>query len=476
MHSRPQHTALPGDGTATVDLTDMLRAALQRSEHARVWLVVGTLLISAASVITRHLEGGTLMQGMTFEATLAILAGALAAGAGFVVYVGRANRAGRLLPDWVWAVSVVVESALPTAVIAILLKNSPLDPMRSVTAPAMLMYAVFAVASVLRLRPWLCVLGGVVCAAGHVALVRWALLHEPAEAGGPRLGPMYYTYPLAIGICWGVAAVVSAILRGHVVSSLREARTRVELESVRGKLNLAREVQAGLLPKEPLTLPGLEVVGFNRPADETGGDYFDWIPLADGRVAAMIADVTGHGIGPAILMAVCRAYARATVPGITPLSGALTRLNALIAEDFTSGRFVTLAIALVDPRSGEVELLSAGHGPTLLYRNSDGAVETFGGDGLPLGVVPDIEFDTSAKFTLAPGDALLLTTDGFFETARADGRLYGAERLTESFRRHADKPCQELLGSLDADRTAFAAGEAQHDDVTAVLVRRLQTR
>jgi len=454
---------------SSVDLEQSLNFELQRSEFLRIWLVLGVLVLSAAVAVGRNLAGAEVMRGTMFAITMAIVVGAIAGGVVMLLLVRRAIREGHVLPTWFWGLTTVVETAMPTAVLIVTGVHSPLAPLDAVSAPAMQLYLIFAVASVLRLRPWLCAVGGVSVTLQHGALTLWAVSHTDTVTSGQLAFALSYT--VASGVAWMIAALVSGAVRLHVLAGLREARTRTELRGLRGKLDMAREIQAGLLPGEPLRAGRFDVVGFNRPADETGGDYFDWITLPDGRVAVLIADVTGHGIGPAILMAVCRAYARATVPSTTPLTTTLARLNALITEDFATGRFVTLALALLDPRSGEVELISAGHGPTLLYRAATGAIESFGGSGPPLGVDPDARFDQPVRLKLGPGDALLLTTDGFVETARPDGKLYLTRRLEDSLRRHAALAPADVLTELDRDREAFAAGEPQRDDVTGVLLR-----
>ncbi len=475
----PDTTTTPGPDAAparssTVDLVDALSAALQRSERLRIWLVAGLVGVMATITIVRHMLGGAILVGRTFTATLAlaVVTGALALIGAYLV--GKAEREKRLLPGWFWALTVVVDTALPSALMVVLLTTSDLEPLRAVTAPAILVYPILACASVLRLRPELCVLGAVLAGVQHGALTSWAVHATPGL--GPGLAQVAYSYTAAVVIAWLVAAFVSGAVRTHVIAGLREARVRAELVGVREKLDLARSIQAGLLPREPLRLDRFEVVGFNRPADETGGDYYDWVPLPDGRVAVMIADVTGHGIGPAILMAVCRAYARATVPTTNGLAHAMARLNGLVSDDFTEGRFVTLALALLNPATGEIDLISAGHGPTLLFRAGTRTVESFGGDGPPLGIAPGIDFDHPTRLKLEPGDSLLLSTDGFMETGRTDGAQYGTSALSESLLRHAHRPLEEIPQALDRDREAFAAGEPQHDDVTAVLVRCIAPR
>ena len=185
---------------------------------------------------------------------------------------------------------------------------------------------------------------------------------------------------------------------------------------MRHDLDTARTIQQGLLPDRPPATPHYDIAGWNRPADETGGDYFDWETLDDGRLAISLADVSGHGLGPALLMAVCRAYARATSPA-ADLDQLLTRLNQLLAGDVPSGRFATYVMARLDPAAARLELASAGHGPLFLYRAASDDFVSPPAQGTPLGMFSAARYQPPTRHQMAPGDILLLVTDGFFEWA-----------------------------------------------------------
>jgi len=262
---------------------------------------------------------------------------------------------------------------------------------------------------------------------------------------------------------------MTADLRANVqrLAVEKAARQRIERD-----MDIAREIQQGLLPTSKPELPGYEIAGWSKPADKTGGDYYDWQTLPDGRLAVMIADVTGHGIGPALLMAVCRAYARASVPNVDPLRAAIVQLNRLVSHDFVDGRFVTFAVAILSPDHDEIELLSAGHGPSLVCRRAGGAIEEFEGDGLPLGIVPEEEFTEPRRVRMAVGDTLFMVTDGFMEAHNAAGDQFGISRLSASLAAHADGPIAEIVTRIDSEVRAFAGTQPQADDMTAVIIRR----
>lgn len=262
------------------------------------------------------------------------------------------------------------------------------------------------------------------------------------------------------------ALTAIAIKRQMLMEEAAE-KQRLELD-----LNIARDIQRSLLPSSNPDLPGFDVAGWNRPAHHTGGDCFDFRRLDDGRLMFMIADATGHGTGPALIVAECRAMLRAIMASSDDLAFIAASANRLLAEDLPADRFITVCFGLLDPATATLEYVSAGHGPLLLYRAATDEVESFAADGVPMGVVADIELDRAAPIKLAPGDAFVLLTDGFIEWARPDGELYGEDRLCELIRRCHQQSGAELIQTLLQDVLRFAAGTSQLDDLTAILIKR----
>jgi serine phosphatase RsbU (regulator of sigma subunit) len=269
-----------------------------------------------------------------------------------------------------------------------------------------------------------------------------------------------------------VAAGVAGEIRKHVVASLQEAETRRQIERIQQDLDMARSIQQDLLPRQPPTSPQFDIAGWNQPADATGGDYFDWQELGDGRIAVSLADVSGHGIGPALVMAVCRAYARASFPSAKDLPEVMTRLNELLVKDLPSERYVTMVVAWLDPANSQLELLSAGHGPLLRYDVAKDQFQSLEPQGIPFGLFPGFQYGSPHRFELAPGDLLVLTTDGFFEWANSQDEQFGLSRLQEAIRSACHLPAREIITRLHADVVKFAGGTAQQDDLTAVVVKR----
>jgi phosphoserine phosphatase len=258
-------------------------------------------------------------------------------------------------------------------------------------------------------------------------------------------------------------AVQRQLLLGHYAE-----KQRIERD-----LSIARDIQQRLLPKEPPCVSGFDIAGWNRPADQTGGDYFDFLPLAGGGTAFTIADATGHGIGPALVVSETRALFRALMTPDAPLVPLVARLNDLLSADLPEGRFVTALFGVATPHGDAVRFVSAGQGPILAFRAATGAVEQFESHGLPLGLMPEMEYDAETTLPLAVGDMLVLLTDGFYEWQRADGDQLGMERICDLLRQHHALPPAELIQTIRGAVEEFAAGTPQTDDLTAVILKRV---
>jgi serine phosphatase RsbU (regulator of sigma subunit) len=368
-------------------------------------------------------------------------------------------------------VNLTVEVLVPTLALFLLTGISLLGPYRTLVAPVVLAFPLLIILSTLRLDPRLCRLTGVLSGLGYFAATAYTFSRFPRPPGAFQL-PMYVTYGLLLILAGFVAGAVAGEIRKHVLASLQEIETHRQLDRVRQDLDTARSIQEGLFPDAPPATAQFDIAGWNRPADETGGDYFDWQELPDGKLAISLADVSGHGLGPALLMAVCRAYARATTPGVANGAELLARLNQLLAADVPEGRFATYVIARLDPVTSRMELASAGHGPLFLYRARTDDFHPLRAQGLPLGMFPVARYTTPVEVEMAPGDLLLLVTDGFFEWINAQGEQYGAARIESEIRAGRDLPAAELIARLYQSVLEFAAGTTQADDLTAVVVKR----
>lgn len=365
--------------------------------------------------------------------------------------------------------------AIPMAMMLATHLHSVRGPVAGLTAPVLLVMPLTILLSTLRLRPGVCLTLGIVAAAWHWALLISTLLRGELDSDSGEI-PLIATYGLLLLITGFAAAGVAKLFRETIRVAVHEAeeaeRAAAELRSVEHELDIARTIQQGLLPKEPPSLQRFDVAAMSRPATQTGGDFYDWQLLPDGRAIIAIADVTGHGIGPALVMAVCRAYCRAITPSTQGADQFLNSINELISRDVTGGRFITMAVVIASP-SGAVDLLSAGHGPTFLWRADSKSIERFGGQGLPLGIADDERYSPVQHRTLGQGDMIVLLTDGFMEAQSLGKELFGIKRLEGVIRANAGSTSAEMIRAIDEAVRSHARGREQDDDMTAVVLRYL---
>ena len=451
--------------------SEALKQAVLRSERTRVIGLLVTLTILLFIVIIRVLLVGTSQEIRLLPIAILFLGGMIAYESWMLSLIKRRILLGRDLPMWRWMINLFVESLFPTLGLYSLTEIFPLGPYRALVAPAVAAYFFFIILSTLRLNPILSRLTGAFSGCGYLALTGYTFWHYPPVQGAFSL-PVYVTYAVMIVLGGFVAGAVAGQIRKHVIASLQEAETRRQMERIEQDLNTARTIQQGLLPSQPPSTALFDIAGWNLPADATGGDYFDWQELPDGKIAISLADVSGHGIGPALVMAVCRAYARASFPAAEDLREAMGYLNNLLVKDLPSERFVTFVLALLDPSKSRVQLISAGHGPLFLYTAADGSFREFEAQGIPFGLVPGFPYGSPQEFEMAPGDMIVLTTDGFFEWANSVDEQFGPGRLKASIHACRDLPASEVISRLYSNVKEFANGTIQQDDLTAVVLKR----
>ncbi|MBX3395440.1 MAG: SpoIIE family protein phosphatase [Phycisphaerae bacterium] len=237
-------------------------------------------------------------------------------------------------------------------------------------------------------------------------------------------------------------------------------------------LNIARDIQRELIPKSAPDLDEFDIAGWNKPADQTGGDCFDYFMLPDGSLAMTIADATGHGIGPALMIAECRALFRATASMSTQLDQIIGRINDLLCDDLPDDRFVTAFFGILTPQRKRLSYLSAGHGPIIHYHRATGCIEELPANGVPLGIMREVDWPEPATFEMDSGDIVLLITDGYFEWKNASGEQFGTERILQIVRKLHERPAAEIIAALNAAVLDFADGVPQADDLTTLIVKK----
>jgi PAS domain S-box-containing protein len=264
--------------------------------------------------------------------------------------------------------------------------------------------------------------------------------------------------------------------RGMLVFSvIRDVTERQRAEKsnreIQAQLLAAQRIQEHLLPQAPPTIPGLDIAGASHPAEFTAGDYFDYLPMTDGSLGLVIADVAGHGFGPALLMATIHARLRSLAEICTHIGQIVARANTVLCRETQADRFVTLFLGRLDPATRSLTYVNAGH-PAGYVINASGAVKaTLDSTSVPLGIVADEEFPVGGPVLLAPGDLVLLLTDGILETVSSGGEQFGVERVLELVRANRHKPAGELIDSLRTAAIAFSDHATLLDDLTIVVVK-----
>lgn len=295
------------------------------------------------------------------------------------------------------------------------------------------------------------------------------------------------------------ALVISSLLGWHVLNALviwpmREIRAgvtalgrqefahRVELKTgdefqelgntlndISKQLNAAKVIQASFFPKQMPQEPGYRVAGLSIPCDAAGGDYFDAFAIGDGRLAVLLADVSGHGLGPALLMATCRSALRALAVADLSPRDLVDRLNALLLEDLVDGRFITLVYGVLEP-DGTLTYTNAGHGPAIVAH--DGTLEHLASHRPPLGIELPPDDDGQSTIRLAPGDRILFASDGLSEARDGDGTYFGVAPIEEAITdRSVD--CDAIVARLREALQTHCNGPSTTDDVTILCVDRV---
>jgi serine phosphatase RsbU (regulator of sigma subunit) len=256
----------------------------------------------------------------------------------------------------------------------------------------------------------------------------------------------------------------NALQAARMVASLQEAA------SLEHELGLAADIQRSLLPTRPPVVKGVDLAGLCRPASRVGGDYFDFVIDHTGALSIVIADVTGHSVGSALMMAMARSLLRRDLTAGRGPAEVLAAANRALFDDLVgAGLFITAFATRYDPVRRTLRFTNGAHNPALLCRADAPTVELLDSDGMAIGMLEDPPYGTGSVI-LEPGDLVVLHTDGVTECRNGNGDLFGEERLYGVVRRLAGASAAEVVAGIDAAVDAHAAGEPQQDDVTVVAL------
>lgn len=241
------------------------------------------------------------------------------------------------------------------------------------------------------------------------------------------------------------------------------------LKKAETDLRAAQRIQARLLPTSPPSMPGFDIAGACYPAAYTSGDYFDYLPLHGGRLGVVIGDVSGHGLGPALVMALTYAHLKSLVQDFENPSEILAAVNRFLASE--TDRFVTLFFGQLDPRTRSFAYVSAGH-PACYVLDAAGNVKAkLASTAVPLAIVPEATFPPGRTVDLEPGDVVFLLTDGVIEAESPAEEMFGIQRALDLVRESLHEPAAQIIERLRLAVVQFSRPLPQDDDVTAVVIK-----
>jgi sigma-B regulation protein RsbU (phosphoserine phosphatase) len=259
-----------------------------------------------------------------------------------------------------------------------------------------------------------------------------------------------------------LAADAASILDNARLVERERERQRMEQE-----INIARDIQQALLPRDFREYPHLSVTGINFPCLSVGGDYFDVFPLSDNRTAFLIADVSGKGLGAALLTTMLQGALSAMSLGTDPAI-VFNHVNKFLCGHAEIGRYATMFFGILD-QDGHLEFINAGHPSPILLRRGV-AEEAFSEGSFPVGLVPEAEY-TAVCLKLEPGDTMVLFSDGVTEAMDPEEELYGVPRLRELLNGRLECPLEDLQKCVLESVETFTRGASQADDLTLLIVR-----
>ena len=248
-----------------------------------------------------------------------------------------------------------------------------------------------------------------------------------------------------------------------------------ELRSHEEQFRVAREIQQRLFPKGSPGIANMDIAGATIPALISGGDYYDYLPMPDGCWGFVVADVTGHGVGPAMLTAETRAYLRLLARESCSPAEILNQANKVLDEDLDFERYITAILVAYNPATNEITYVNSGHPPGYIFDKDGKVTHEMNQSGPPLGIEPDKAYVDSAPVQLGPGHGILIYSDGIEETQDESGQFFSRVRLQAWLRHSASLSSRSSLEGLLQAATFFRQSLPQADDMTAIIIRDTRT-
>jgi sigma-B regulation protein RsbU (phosphoserine phosphatase) len=256
----------------------------------------------------------------------------------------------------------------------------------------------------------------------------------------------------------------------HFVSVLKDITELLEKKEQEIRLKIASELQQRLY-KSKISVPGFNIAGKTYSAVETCGDYFDFIQMKDGSIGIVIGDVSGHGIGAALIMVQTLASLRAIAKFETDLGAIITHLNQALVDNLDDTHYVTLILARLDPKKSSLQYVSAGHIPAYLLKGSDDKVEMLESTDIPLGIVKDHTYHKSNTIKLSPRDILAFITDGIIETRLHNEDEFGYHRTINVIKSYRQATASQITEEIYQATRSFVKHRVQEDDITSIICK-----
>ena len=300
-----------------------------------------------------------------------------------------------------------------------------------------------------------------------------SILAVPLQTDERVIGLLYLDSPYVVREFTPEDLNVITVLAN--MAAIRIEHARLQQEEVRRKLlsrdlERAAEIQRHLLPSKNPEIDGLDVAGYNAACRTVGGDYYDFFPYPDGRLALVIGDVAGKGLGAALLMSSLHARAHVIFETAERVDQQISRLNRSTATNCPGNCFISFFVAVLDPASDELAYCNAGHNPPLLLRRN-GEVESLDATGIPLGISRNAAYEQKTC-RLEQGDVLVLFTDGVTEAMAANMEEFGEHRLLALMRRPGHGEALDMIEELKKELSSFMGGAPPSDDITLVVACR----